>query len=351
MRKLRSFLSLILTAAAVLSLAACSTAGSAAAGAKASVMPSPTPETIVQTAQPPLIILFVHAADMDSTTHAAALKFQELVEKASDGEMRVEVYPNAMLGGFDSMKEGLRRGILHVGCGAFLDQPYDDCPVFCIPNLFPDMETVYALSDLPEVKEAANLQLAKKGTELLAIIPDSFRMMTSSESLASMEDLQRLSIRVMLHNSICLSYWEMLGARPGYCSAGELFPSLQQGVFTAQEGPLSTLVSTQLYKLQKYVLLTRHQVYFQNIFISRAFFESLTDEQRALIMSVMPAVKEYAIKNSQTAETDALRTLAAAGVVVAEPPEGCAGSCGRRLWISSCSRSRRRVPWRSPTWF
>ena len=92
-----------------------------------------------------------HTLSTTDTHHLAALKLKELVETATNGEVRVSVHPAGELGNDPALLEGIRLGTIDV---AFTGNPFytrfePKLNVIDLPYLFKNNEHVYRVIDGP----------------------------------------------------------------------------------------------------------------------------------------------------------------------------------------------------------
>ncbi|WFF40736.1 DctP family TRAP transporter solute-binding subunit [Salinicola endophyticus] len=197
-----------------------------------------------------------------------AEKFNELLKQASDGDIGVRIFPNAVLSGGDQMKQAemVGRGdIDFVITSAINVTPLiPEMAVFSLPYLFSNYAQVdNAIQGAPgdAVKEIAR----DNGIEILAWGENGFRELTNSvKPVSSPADLRGMKIRVA--GPMYIDVFDALGANPQQIQWTETFSALQQGVVDGQENPVGSIIVPQrLYEVQKY--LTEWHYSYDPIFI------------------------------------------------------------------------------------
>ncbi|NHH99991.1 MULTISPECIES: TRAP transporter substrate-binding protein DctP [Oceanimonas] len=196
------------------------------------------------------------------TTHSwniAAEGFADDVRKATEGRVNITVFPSGQLGNEKVMIEGMQIGSVHagvIGCGSF--QPIE--PKFGIvelPYSWDKRESAYAAFD-GELGGALEELALKKNLRILSWWENGFRHVTNNRGpITSPQDLSNLKIRVT-PDKMRLDTFSALGSSPAPLAFGELYSALQQGVFDAQENPLSIIYSSSFNEVQDYVSLTGH---------------------------------------------------------------------------------------------
>lgn len=262
-----------------------------------------------------IVLLFPHGAPETAVTHAAALKFKELVEQDSNGEILVDIYPSDTLGNAAEVGKALRIGTVQVSAGTINSRTSPALAIFNIPNLFPDEKTAIKRLAAGPLREAVNNEFETRGLKLLGVVPDSFRVTSSKKPIRTLEDFKGLKIRI-LDNPYQFEYWKALGAEPISLPFNEVYTALQLDLVEAQENPMATIVGSKLYEQQKYIIITNHFMHYNALFMSKAFFDNLAAEHQTLIKEVMPQVMEFSIKYSTKAEIEARKQIIKAGLEI-----------------------------------
>ena len=107
----------------------------------------------------------------DQPKHAAALAFKEHVEKATNGSIKVEIYPAGQFGNDADTMSGLRLGTLdmavaHDGAIAVIYKPVG---VLGIPFLYENHEHAWRVYDSPWLKGFSDDLIKKTGVRLLSL--------------------------------------------------------------------------------------------------------------------------------------------------------------------------------------
>src|SRR5699024_8854723 len=97
-----------------------------------------------------MTIVFSHNQPLESPEHAGALKFQEVMEEESEGDIKVEVYPASQLGSLREQVESTQMGEINITL-----QPSSVVSPFCqgvevldLPYLWPtDEQDMYEILD------------------------------------------------------------------------------------------------------------------------------------------------------------------------------------------------------------
>lgn len=218
-------------------------------------------------------------------TMQAMKTFGDNVAKGSDGKIKVELYPNAQLGGDRELCEGVQMGTIQMAIPSTSALAGFDkrIQVLDLPYLFTTREAAFEAVD-GELGVKLNEFLAKKGFYVIGYLENGFRHVTNSKQpITKPEDLKGLKIRTM-ENPMHLAFFKELGANPTPMSWGELYTALQQGTVDAQENPYAMIDDGKFYEVQKYVSETGHVFSYEILIANKKFMEKLPDDLRTLVM-------------------------------------------------------------------
>lgn len=218
-------------------------------------------------------------------TMQAMKTFGDNVAKGSEGKIKVELYPNAQLGGDRELCEGVQMGTIQMAIPSTSALAGFDkrIQVLDLPYLFTTREAAFEAVD-GELGVKLNELLAKKGFYVIGYLENGFRHVTNSKQpITKPEDLKGLKIRTM-ENPMHLAFFKELGANPTPMSWGELYTALQQGTVDAQENPYAMIDDGKFYEVQKYVSETGHVFSYEILIANKKFMEKLPDDLRALVI-------------------------------------------------------------------
>lgn len=236
-------------------------------------------------------IRLAHDSKESSPLHRALIAFEQRVESDSGGEIQVELYPGAQLGGVRETTEMVRQGNLQMTAGAsvLLTSIVPEFNVLDIFYLFRDAAHAHRALDHPDVGGLLLDAMASKGLEGLGYMEVGFRSITSSKRpIAALADIEGLKIRAAA-NPIQIDAWRALGAAPTPLSWGEIFTSLQQGLINTQESAVYSVYAERFYEAQTYLSLTEHIYTNYVIFAHRPFWQSLKPAHKALVEKALHA--------------------------------------------------------------
>lgn len=258
-----------------------------------------------------------HVLAESHSWHAAGKGFAEEVAKSTDGRVAIQVFPSGQLGNEKEVVEGLQIGTIQagiVGSGSF--QPIEPkMGIVELPYAWPTREKAFAAFDGDLGAELAKL-LAKKNVVVLAWWENGYRHITTKKApVTKPEDLKGVKIRVT-PDKVRLDTFRALGAEPAPLAFGELYAALQQGVFDAQENPLSIINSASFAEVQKYVALTGHVWGAACLVVSRRVWDQIGPDDQKAVMAAAAKWRDEQRKMITAADQDLVAKLTEKGMVI-----------------------------------
>lgn len=245
--------------------------------------------------------------------------FAEQLEKNTNGSIKVQVYTDSQLGGDRDNAEGLQMGSIQGGLmsPSSLTAFSKRMAAISMPFMFKDDATAYKVLDSELAHELFG-DLDKINIVGLNYWENGFRNLSNSKlDVKSTADVAGLKLRTM-EVALHIDIWRALGADPTPIAYAELFTALQQKVVDGQENPIGNIVTARFYEVQKYVTLTRH-IYDPLVFMtSKKFWNSLTDEEKAILQKTADDARDHQRKLNAQEDIDGIEFLKSKGITVTE---------------------------------
>lgn len=262
------------------------------------------------------VIRFAHVVSENTPKHQGALKLKEYIEEKSDGEIKVQVYPNSSLYGDKDEVENLIANNVQFICPDMskltkYDSRYD---VPSMPFLFNSDQAAFDFWDKGEGQELLK-GLEREGIIGLKMWPNGFKNITNNErQIKKPEDLKGLKIRTQ-SGEVLSAIYKTLDASPSSIAFGELFTALQQGVADGQSNTFSNIYTKKFDEVQKYMSVTQHNRVDYLLLTNKRFMDSLNEKTKKLVMDGVEAATEKERELAISLNKDAYEKLKERGQV------------------------------------
>jgi tripartite ATP-independent transporter DctP family solute receptor len=270
--------------------------------------------------QAPLTLRWAHFAPEDHPAHVAAKQFASRVETRTSGAIKINIFPNNVLGGPPEQAQQIKLGTIDMGLPTQgqLDKYDTAFAAVLLPFVFDSPQHVYRVVDGPGMAWLAP-RAEKQGFILLHNWEYGFRNVTNSVRPINVpDDVKGLKLRTPPELQIQASM-EALGAIVQAIAFPELYLALSQKVVDGEENPISVIYYSKFYEVQKHLAITRH-VYNNMIHtIGVNTWKKLTPQQQAIFREESAASGNLMRKLITDAEADQINKLAVGGMQVTRP--------------------------------
>lgn len=255
----------------------------------------------------------------DTITHVFAQTFADEAARLSDGEMKIQVYPQSTLGGdrelLESCKDGDIPFVLQSPAPQVSFMP--QLCVFDMPCVFQDIQTARDTVDNPKFQKIIKRIYKDAGYQLLGTADQCFRVMTSQKPFTGFDSFKSQKIRTM-ENPFHIQFWKSLGANPTPMTFSEVYIGLQQGTIDAQENAYELLVSAKLYEQQKYVIETNAIPDYTTLIVSDEFYQGLSEKQQKIIRDAAQNAQDKARQSADDRREQRKKELQKEGMEIIE---------------------------------
>jgi tripartite ATP-independent transporter DctP family solute receptor len=265
------------------------------------------------------VIKIGHGAAESFHMHRALLKFEELVETGSNGEIDVQIFPSSQMGPDREMIEGVQTGVLEMAIppSSFFAGWDPAFAVIELPYMYASKDIAFDVLD-GAAGDGMLARVENQGLVGLGWLELGVRNVTNNvRPIASPQDLEGVKLRTMKVPAHVATF-ESLGANPTPMNFGEVYSALQQGVIDGQENPLAIITSQRFYEVQKYLSTTSHVFAVYMPVVSKPFFDSLSAEHQQLIRASMARARAHQAELVAAEDASQLDEIRSAGVEVLE---------------------------------
>lgn len=261
-----------------------------------------------------------HFAAETHPGHLAAIAFADAVAERTNGAIAVELFPANQLG---SPPEQLEQTILgavemNLPTQGGLDKYEKAFGTVMTPFAFTSYEHAHQVLDGP-FSEWAGPKLEDQGLVMLSNWEYGFRNITNTvRPINTPADVEGLKLRTPPELQIVAAL-EGLGASTTQIAFPELPNALNQGVVDGQENPIGVIYHYKLNDFQDHLALTRHVYNSMVHVINKDVFDSLTEEQQAILREESKQAGQMMRAAVVAQEEEEIAALEAAGMQVTRP--------------------------------
>ena len=125
--------------------------------------------------------------------------------------------------------------------------------------------------------------MPEKGLIGLCYWESGFRNVTNSKHpVQKLEDMEGLKIRT-IQNPVFLDTINALGANAVPMPFTELYTALETGAVDGQEGPYTTILTSNIDEVQDYLSATRHIYGAVVVLVGKKFWDQLTGDEKQIL--------------------------------------------------------------------
>lgn len=272
-----------------------------------------------------LELRYGHMNSPNSVAGMQAQMFADLVEKYTNGEIKIHVYPSSQLGKMQEMAEATSTGAIAIshntagGTGSL----YEPFGALDTPYLYRSVDHLMKVTAInsPVMKKLNEGLIEAAGVRVLYAYCFGTRQLTANKAVYQPSDLAGQKIR-SLPFPIYMTAVEALGAVPVPVDWSEVPTALATGQVSGQENPVDVVLSSKLYESQSHLMLTGHIMNAEVIVMNNRAWKKLTDSQRAAIEKASLEVREKATRMVVDQEAEQLAKLKELGMKVIGPADG-----------------------------
>lgn len=235
-----------------------------------------------------------HSAQTTFHMHKAWEKFADLVEKGSNGEIKVQLYPADQMGNSLEQLEYVQEGTLDMSSQSM--------------SLLATWDRTFGITEMPYVftsrEQALSVLNGDFGKYLfgklealdlkgIAIAENGFRQISNNrQPIYQPSDLKGMKVRTMQVDSHIMAY-KQFGANPTPMAFGEVYSALQQGVVDGQDNPLSQIVTSRFYKVQKYISMVNIVYSTDVVVMNLDKYNAMSASNQKLVNDSMKQAMDY----------------------------------------------------------
>ena len=349
----KNLVSMAMAAVLAVGLTACgggsSTTATTTAAAAASSAAETQAETKAEAQAPAKGTYTLNIGSALSATHPTSIAFQSFkkaVEERTGGDLVVNIYTDSALGGeadlLEQVTSGTTEGMLQGGAANW--EPYNaEVNVALLPFLFTSLDNAREAWGGQFGQEFCEKLLEPTGVTILSVWEQGYRHMTNNtKPIVEPSDVVGIKFRTN-ENSMKVAMYEAAGGSAVIMSFSDVYTGLQNKTIDGQENPLSTIYTSSLQDVQKYLSLTGHMYDAAPLAVNTAWFQSLPEEYQTILKEEAVNAREIVLEEND--ENKYLDLLKEAGMEVNEVNKEAFQEAMKTVWDDYASKYENGQYW------
>ncbi|HZG79395.1 MAG TPA: C4-dicarboxylate TRAP transporter substrate-binding protein [Brevibacillus sp.] len=318
-KSVKRFVSTLLIAMLAVTAAGCGSngAGSTGSGTGAGAQTGAAGESKLKEK---LVLRMGHVMTETEPSHQAALEFAKKVEERTNGDIKVQVFPNSTLGSDPEVMEQAKLGnpMIAYTNPTYLVDMAKDLSIIGGPFLVNDWEELKKIIDSDFMKEQEEIL---KNNDLRVLAFNWYfgsRHVITNKEIKTPEDLNGVKVRSQ-PSPLVEETIKAMGAIPTPMAWAEVYPGIEQKVIEGAEAPFSTLYSSKLHEVATSISKTGHFSQVNGWVMSEKIFSSLPQEYQEILLEEAKAAGEKMSQETIKQSEEFEQKLIAEGVKIVEP--------------------------------
>lgn len=251
--------------------------------------------------------------------HQAIERFKENVEKQTNGELVVNIFPGAQLG---AEGENLEQIMLDEIQGSIFgdvmtSQLAADLDPTVIPFVFSNVDDVFATWNGPLGDKIKAACIEKGNIRVVGIGRRGARYLLGNKEMKTPEDMKGLKLRLPEIDT-WVALWKSVGALPTPIAFSEVYSALQTKVVDSFESTLELVYTGKYYEVQKYAMKTEHLYGLFHFGVSESWLQSLPEEMRNIVIAAGEEACQWGDEKAADYESEMAAELVENGMTIVE---------------------------------
>lgn len=250
-----------------------------------------------------------------------AIRFAELMDRKTNGQVKISVYPAGQLGSERVAFEQLQMGAQDMAISGtpVLSAWFPEGQVFDLPYLVQTRDQGLALLNGPIGDWWRETLRQRTGVRSLGFLDYGFRQVYNKKlPIKTPDDLKGLKLRV-LENPTYIATYRAFGVKATPMAYGEVYTALQQGVIDGGEANAQGFVHDKFFEVAKFFSYTSATYNPITFLINDSLYQSFpADIQKAIDEAAKEALA-YQKEVARKLEDEAVEKMKKAGVTITYP--------------------------------
>jgi len=247
----------------------------------------------------------------------------KLTEMWTNGRIKIDVYPGAVLGSEKESIEQTQMGVIDINRVSVspVISVYPKMAVFALPYIFASREHMWKVLE-GEIGQTMLAELEKVGFIGIAYMDSGARSFyTVKKPINSPADLKGMKVRTQ-KSEVMMDMVEAMGGKPIPMAFEEVYSALQTGVIDGAENNAPSYYETSHYEVAKFYSLDGHAMVPEITLMSAKTWNALSDADKQIIKMAAVAAQELQRKLWLKDEATSMNIVKEAGCKISTPEKG-----------------------------
>lgn len=272
----------------------------------------------VESDKPVTLVYSVNAVPGDAH-YEAMMKFKEVAESKSNGSIKVDTFHSGSLFKQDQELAAVKSGqadIVYMSA-SWLQEQSPWISMFSAGYMFKSYDHMTAALNGEVGEEVFNRVVSEQGIRPLKAFYLGTRQvnLVADKEIKTPADMKGINLR-MPNSEAWLFLGSALGANPTPIAFSELYMALQTGTVDGQDNPLPTVQSAKFYEVTKSISITNHLVDSVWPTINEAKWQSLSDNQKSVVLEAMEQARALCDDLNLTREAELIEFFKGEGLSI-----------------------------------
>lgn len=245
----------------------------------------------------------IHSDENQSPQGMAMLKFKELLEARSNGKIKVDTFARHQKYSSYEELEALKLGTAEIASVQMSDLAkygVSEFDIMSLPFLFANFDVVHKVEDGQVGQALATKVENNTGFKVLGYWDNGFGNFSANSNITMPSALAGTKMATTSEMDKLTA--DSLKATPISIATEDISKNLSEGKINSLQEPLYSFYIDQYYNNQSKIILTNHRYSGDVVLMNASYWNSLSQDQRSLIVQVMQEVTPF---ERQLAQQDA----------------------------------------------
>jgi len=241
-----------------------------------------------------------------------AQKFAEMMEKRTDGEVNVEIYPYGEIGGMTDIYDAVQSGAVQLAFGSgFLGGTVPESQLFSLNFILSNDQWTNAQALNSEAfleSDALVNSFNERSLQPLSVVVEGWQVWTANKPIRTPEDFDGVAIRTM-DNRLLSETYSAYGASPTTIEYGELYSALQLGQADGNIQPVFAHEEMGFYEVQDYMIFANQAEFIATFMANQSWYSGLSKKMKTTVGEVTDELVRYIHEQQVELNDNRLQTI------------------------------------------